>query len=340
MYSSKKLSDQFLLFLQASFAHNGHTEDARDESGISFIGYLQKRLDSYVVEGRTSAASKLRVTLKIFKGFLEQNGLLKNGDLTFSDIDEHLLSMFEKDMKRRFLSSNTTSFYMRILRSNYHKGIEAGLYFTFIDPFRVVFTGVSKTRKRALTEEELLKIINIKLPKRLSYTRDLFLFSLYTRGMSFIDMAELKKDNISKGEIRYYRSKTGQLIRITIEPCIQTIIDRYHGLSGTDHIFPILFKHSVPIKYNTSLKNFNNHLVKISELLGIDHNITSYVARHSWATMAKRGGVPISTISECMGHTSEKTTQIYLSSIEQKSIDEANRLVIHSLNQRWKKSGN
>lgn len=334
MYSSKKLSDQFLLFLKSNFFQKGNIGDVRDFSGISFIGYLERKLELYLSQGRTSAASKLRATLNTFTTFLKQNDLLKKGDLLFSDIDEQLLLLFEKDMKRRYLSANTTSFYMRILRSHYHKGIEEGLYFSFTEPFKVVFTGVGKTKKRALTEDELLKIIDMELPPKLSYARDLFLFSLYTRGMSFVDIAHLKTENIIKGEIRYCRSKTGQLIRVSIEPCIQEIIDRYRSLSGSDYIFPILMLKGKLLKYNTSLKNFNNHLIVISRRLGLEHHITSYVARHSWATTAKRGGVPISTISECMGHTSEKTTQIYLSSIEQNSIDDANRLVIHSLKQR------
>jgi integrase len=152
--------------------------------------------------------------------------------------------------------------------------------------------------------------------------------------MSFVDIAYLKRENIVKGEIRYCRRKTGQLIRIRIEPCIQNIIDKYSNDMSLDYVFPILEKRLKSVKYNTSLKNLNNSLLKISELLSLDPPVTTYVARHTWATMARRGGVPVSTISECMGHTSEKTTQIYLSSIEQKSIDDANRLVIHSLNQR------
>lgn len=334
MYKSKKQSEQFFQFLQAYMSQNVLLGDARIKSGISFIGYLQRKIDVYRNAARSSAATKLNVTLKVFCDFLKRSNLLKDGELFFEDITGELLVLFEKDMKSRYLSPNTTSFYMRILRSHYHQGIDEGLYFSFSDPFRTVFTGVCRTRKRALTSEELVKINQIELPRRLCFARDIFMFSFYARGMSFVDIAYLKRENIVKGEIRYCRRKTGQLIRIRIEPCIQNIIDKYSNDMSSDYVFPILEKRLKSVKYNTSLKNLNNSLLKISELLSLDPPVTTYVARHTWATMARRGGVPVSTISECMGHTSEKTTQIYLSSIEQKSIDDANRLVIHSLNQR------
>lgn len=334
MYNSKHLADQLLSFLQASLMPGKGKSDARNNSGISFIGYLERNIEACASAGKESAATKLKVTLSNFTRFLKSGNHLKKDDLLFEELTGELLASFETYMKERFLSPNTTSFYLRILRSYYHKGIEEGLYFSFTDPFKSVFTGVSKTKKRAITHDEIIRLIECDLPAELNFARDIFLFSFYTRGMSFVDMANLTRGNISKGEIRYYRAKTGQLIRISIEPCIQCIIDKYKHSSGTNLIFPILARNKKRLKYNTSLKNLNNHLRRISGLLGFEHQITTYVARHSWASMAKRGGVPISTISECMGHTSEKTTQIYLSSIEQKSIDDANRIVIQSLNQR------
>lgn len=327
MYNSKFLADQLLLFLQAN---SGTVTD----NCASFIGYLEEQIEENRRCGKNSATAKLSTTLRTFKHFLQSRGALNEGDLLFRDVTNKLLLEFEKDMKLKYLSPNTTSFYMRILRSYYHKGMEDGRYFTFVDPFKGVYTGVKKTKKRAITHDLLSKMSTAHLPWRLHFARDIFLFSFYTRGMSFVDIAELRQSNIVDGEIRYCRKKTAQLIRVRLEPCTEVIIRKYSKHSGDDHLFPILMKKKKVLKYNTSLKNTNNHLLRISSILDIDPPITTYTARHTWATLAREGGVPISTISEAMGHTSEKTTRIYLSSIGQETIDEANRMVIHSLNQR------
>ena len=316
---------------------NALFEDARYKSGISFIDYLQRKIDFYHEVGKASAASKLAVTLKVFCNFLSKNNFIApNKSFCFEDLTDHLLILFERELQSRYLSPNTTSFYMRILRSHYYQGVEDGLFFSITDPFRRVFTGVCKTKKRAISKNEFSQLIQAELPKKLQFAKDLFLFSFYTRGMSLIDIAQLKRENIFKDEIRYCRRKTGQLIKINIEPCIREIIDKYSNMSGSNLIFPIMEKNGQRLQYNTSLKNINNNLLKISKLLNFNCRLTTYVARHTWASVAKWGGIPTSVISECMGHTSERTTQIYLSTIEQESIDDANRLVIHSLNKNLK----
>ena len=337
MYNSKCFADQLLLLLQAKLSADKSFGEADVNSCVSFLRYLERSIDSNRSSGKISAAIKLSTTLNVFKAFLKKNHLLTNDDLSFGDVTSKLLISFEKEMRLRYLSPNTTSFYLRILRSYYHKGISEGYYLPLTDPFIKVYTGVAPTRKRALDLNGLGELINIELPEKFEFARDIFLFSFYTRGMSFVDIAHLKLGNIVRDEIRYCRCKTGQLIKIALEPCIREIIDKYRSVSGTDHIFPILAKKGEALNYSSSLRNINNHLSKISKLLGFKESITSYAARQSWATVAKQGGIPISIISECMGHTSEKTTRIYLSALEQTTIDEANRLIIRSLNQRMKK---
>lgn len=327
MKKYNSLSDQLLLFLQNSSSTPG-------TGCASFIDYLQTNISKCKCLGKVSAALKLESTYKRFYAFLEKSALLSDGDLCFKDINSDLLILFERSMKEEFLTQNTTSFYLRVLRSYYNKGINEGLYFSFVDPFKSVYTGVSRTQKRAIDEEFMVAIKEYPFPKKLHFARDIFLFSFFMRGMSFIDISKLKTSNLLKDELRYCRSKTGQSIRVKIEPCAQEIINKYSGKSGNEYLFPILYKNGVPFKYNSSLKNTNNHLRKISQILNLEKPITTYTARHSWASIARKGGVPISTISEGMGHTSERTTQIYLSSLNQNTIDDANRKIIQSLNKR------
>lgn len=327
MKTQNSLSELLLYFFQSNTSNLGTVSNGC----VSFLRYLEANADSNESMGNISASKKLKCALNRFRGFLTKNNLLKNGDCLFMDINKELLQMFENDMKGEFLSLNTTSFYMRLLRSYFHKGIKEGLYFSFYDPFESVYTGIMKTRKRAVDKSILKKIKNSILPENLNYDRDLFLFSFYTRGMSFIDMANLTAYNITNNEIRYYRSKTGKMICVRIEPCIKEIIDKYSGTSGSDYIFPIHMNGGIPCKYSTSLRNYNNHLKKISKRLKLDPPLTSYVSRHTWASIAKNGGIPVSIISEAMGHTSERTTHIYLASMEQSTIDDANSSVIRSL---------
>lgn len=318
------------LNLVKNYSEGAPTSSVRRYSP-SFLHYLEENVSRAKRVGNVSAYEKLSTTVARFKKFLSNNHLMEEGDFFFYMLTPDLLRAFEKEMKEDMLSLNTISFYMRVLRSYYNKAAIDGLHNPIYDPFKCVYTGVQKTKKRAVELEVLEKIRSVRLPDKLHFSRDLFLFSFYTRGMSFVDIANLKRQNLSSEEITYYRSKTGQLIRIRLEPCIQSIIDKYRGESGGDYIFPIILKGRKVRSYNSALKCYNYKLRQISEYIGIEKPLTSYVSRHSWASVAKQIGVPILTISEGMGHTSERTTQIYLTSLNQETIDDANRLIISSL---------
>lgn len=323
---------ELLQFLQSFCTQTEQGDIAKNSCCVSFFKYLDKHASLAKERGREGEFVKLKTTTKRFRDFLERDHLLgEDGDLTFEMITPDLMERFEKYLKEGLLSINTTSFYIRKIRAYYYKGVQEGLCLPLSNPFERVYTGVSKTQKRALDINSLKLIKNVPLKGRLDFSRDLFLFSFYTRGMAFIDIAKLKHINISSGILTYYRSKTGQLIRVKLENCAMELIEKYSGQSGSDYIFPILSSGGKERKYATELKNHNNRLKQIAGKTKIDLPLTSYVARHSWASIAKRGGVPIATISECMGHTSERTTAIYLASFEENVIDEANRLTILSL---------
>ena len=155
--------------------------------------------------------------------------------------------------------------------------------------------------------------------------------SFYTRGMSFIDMAHLKKKDLQNGFLSYRRRKTGQQLVIRWEKCMQEIIDKYPDCH-TDYLLPVIRRHEKgQSQYRNALRLINNKLKEIAVLAGLQTNLTMYVSRHSWASIAKSKNIPLSVISEGMGHDSEATTQIYLASLDSAMIDKANRTILKEL---------
>ncbi len=246
-----------------------------------------------------------------------------------NDMTDEEMQLYQSWLRGNGCGRNTVSFYMRILRAIYNRGVEKGL----IDeghPFRHVFTGNEKTKKRAVSISVIRKIKELDLPERrksLRFARDIFLFSFYTRGMSFVDIAYLKKDNIRNGFLVYRRRKTGQQLTMKWEPAMKKIAERYE--SESEYIFPIVSGGGDDRrKYNSAMVRVNTALKKIGNMLHLPEPLAMYVARHSWATAARVSNIPISVISEGLGHDSEETTQIYLASIESSVVDKANSRII------------
>lgn len=260
---------------------------------------------------------------------------LSGRDLRFSELTSCFVEEYSDYLLRKGMVRNSLSFHMRILRAVYNKSVRRG-YAEQTYPFRDVYTGVDRTRKRAVKENVLQRLIHLDLDScsSLSFARDIFLFSFYTRGMAFIDIAYLRKSDIQGGIIRYARHKTGQELSICVEPCIQTIIDHYADAS-TPYIFPIL-KDEHPTacyhRYKRAIRLYNSRLERLSKLMGLEQRLSSYTSRHTWASMAHNHNIPISVISAGLGHTSERTTQIYLTSLENSLIDNANRTILELLN--------
>ena len=232
-------------------------------------------------------------------------------------------------LKTREVRMNTISFYMRNLRAVYNRAVEKGLT-QQNNPFRHVYTGVDKTVKRAIPIKAIkaLKELDLSMKPSLDFARDMFLFSFYTRGMSFVDMAYLKKTDLQNGILTYRRRKTGQELSIKWEKCMAEIIAKYPE-NKTDFFLPIITKQGNERKqYDNALHLVNYHLKDLSEMLQLQRPLTMYVARHSWASAAKAKNVPLSVISEGMGHDSEATTQIYLASLETSVVDKANKMIL------------
>lgn len=293
--------------------------------------FMEEQIISLKEKKQLGTAKNYRRTLKSFSKFLLQT------DISFTLLTEDLVMEYNDWLQEHKVKRNTTSFYMRVLRSVYNKAVRQHLVVqTF--PFQNVYTGVDKTRKRAVDEEIIIQLQKLDLSSSpaLALTRDIFIFSYCTRGMAFVDIAFLSREDIVNDAICYTRRKTGQTLEIHIEPCINTIIQRYiNENKASPYIFPLITTTDPEIaytQYQTALGYHNIKLKRLSKLIGLEIPLTSYTPRHTWATIARNHDVPVSIISAGMGHTSEKTTQIYLASLENSIIDRANQGILAALN--------
>ena len=223
---------------------------------------------------------------------------------------------------------------MRILRAVYNRAVEKGLM-KQKHPFKHVYTGIDKTVKRAVSLKAIKRIkeLDLTLKPHWDYARDMFLFSFYTRGMSFIDMAYLKKADLKNGVLIYRRRKTSQQLSIRWEKCMAEIVTKYEGRSAMQYLLPIITNPLTDdrIQYRNALCRINVALKEVARLANLSTPLTMYCGRHSWASVAKSKNIPLSVISEGMGHDSEETTRIYLASLDSNIIDKANSLILKEL---------
>lgn len=279
---------------------------------------------------QSQAAGKVR-TAQIYRTALNSFLRFRAGeDLPLKALDAQMILAYETWMRSRGLTRNSSSFYLRSLRSAWHKAL--GARSVHPDPFAAVYTGVDKTVKRAVSLSDIRRLKALPLEGGEAWARDLFLFSFFTRGMAFVDMAFLRKADLRGGMLAYSRRKTGQQLLIRWEPCMQEILDRW-GPNPTQYLLPIITRTDLPDynQYKYASARVNSHLHQVGRRLGLRAPLTMYVARHSWASIAHSRHIPLSVISEGLGHDSERTTAIYLASLDQKQIDSANRAILRLL---------
>lgn len=298
------------------------------ECHVSVLDFMKNQIRLMRNANRLGTALNYEKTMKNFAEFL--GGV----NLPFSAMTEQLIADYNAFLVQRGMVRNSISFYMRVMRAVYNKAVRQKLV-EQSHPFTEVYTGIDRTRKRAVSESVISQLYKLKLTEDtpLALARDIFIFSYCTRGMAFVDIAYLKKENIQNGVICYARRKTGQLLSVRIEPSIQRIIDRYSS-ALSPFVFPILSSTDTKEayeEYQVAINNHNRQLRRLSKMLPAGCKLTSYTSRHSWATAARNHNVPITVISAGMGHTSEQTTQIYLTMLENSVIDDANQGLIRSL---------
>ena len=258
----------------------------------------------------------------------------EQGDIRLDEIDEDLIKEYEYYLLEECkLCRNTSSFYNRNLRAIYNRAVKKKLT---IDrhPFAEVYTGVDKTAKRSLPIQTVKDIKDLDFGEdiEMAFIRDLYLMSFDLRGISFVDLAMLETDQVKDGYLTYYRQKTRQKLEIKWEKQMQEIVDRYH-VEGSRYLLPILSEDGGDLRrqYLNALHRMNVQLKKIGKLVNCPIPLTTYTARHCWASTAYQLNVPTSSISQALGHDSEKTTRIYLNSLDNRVIDDANLAVIRAV---------
>ncbi len=317
------------------FEHTGSPYTARDvthayrspEEGLCFVSFANEIVAHLREIGKRRTSETYAAAVNSFMRFR------KKQDVPLGGIDSDLMMTYGAYLSAVGVCQNTVSFYMRNLRAIYNRAVDKGLTAQRF-PFKHVYTGIDKTVKRAVPIEVIRRIRDLDLSKHpaMDYARDLFMFSFYTRGMSFVDIAFLKKGDLRDGILSYRRHKTNQRLVIKWEKPMQELIDKYDTAS-TPYLTPVIKKagNDERLQYINEAHRVNRNLKKIGRMLGLENPLTTYVARHGWASIAKSKNIPVATISEAMGHDSESTTRIYLASLDTSAVDKANSLILGSL---------
>lgn len=291
--------------------------------GNTFSSYIEQVIKQFAAENRNASVRHYRSLHNSFLDFLPTDNILLN------DIDEELVKKYESWMIARKLHPNTISFYMRYLKALWNRAVDDGIIEARPTPFKHINTGIGKSTKKAVDVEVIYSIERLKVKKlsdKIAQARLFFLFCYYAQGMAFIDLAHLTDKNIQGDYLLYTRHKTGERIRIKLLPVMKKII-RHVRQNKEGFLFPILSGPNASYKeYEMELRLYNGYLKKLGKL--VNAHLSSYVPRHSWATHIKALGVPDDLISKGMGHTSVKTTHIYIDLTKCSILDIINKKLI------------
>ena len=347
--NEKEAINSFILLLEGKGRYSLDNllwlyERRHDENTLQ--GYVESLASALASRGQHRTARAYRT---VTRGLLCFHG---NTNISLAGIIACLIKDFELHLKKKGRLPNTVSYYMRNLRAIYNRAVHEKRFIARKDenPFAGVFTGTVKTVKRALSLDDTRKLLDIDLEallrgmlpgsrehaylKSLWDARRYFSFCLYARGMCFVDLAYLKKSDITDGSIRYLRKKTGQQIEMQIMPLMQSIIDSFAAeTADSPYVFPLIRQPDKPslIQYESALRTQNNRLKRLASMAGIGKPISTHAARHTWATIGKSIDLPTTVIGECLGHTSENTTRIYLGSLNNSTLNDANARIARAI---------
>lgn len=286
--------------------------------------FITSHINHLITAGRKSYALSIR---QLYNSMADFNRHL---DIPFADIDVAWLRRYELFLREKRLAENTIGIRFRTLRSIYNLALEENVASSDSYPFKKF--KVSKlhqeTAKRALSKEDIERVLSYKSTNRyMRFPIDIFAFTYYCGGINFVDIAHLTRANIVDGRLIYKRQKTKKLIKIPLQPQAVALIEKYRN-DESPYLFPILSAfHKTEVqqanRIHKVITKVNDRLKQIGESLNLPIPLTTYVARHSQATVMKRAGVSTAVIREIMGHSSERVTQIYLDSFDNEQVDNA-----------------
>lgn len=301
----------------------------------SFLAYAETLIELMKEAKRIGNARSYQSAIQAIRKF---NG---GRDLTFLELNLTFLKRFETQHLAKGKSYNGLAAYLRAVRAIYNQAITAKLVDKELYPFAEYEIKTVKTRKRAISPEAIRSIEETRFTSEhpFYHTRNYFLASFYMRGMSFADLAHLQVLNVIDGRVFYQRQKTDKPYSIKINEKIQAILDLYlPGKESHDYIFPIIKREEIEDQYKDiewARRRFNKKLKKLAAVCNIQENLTSYVSRHSFATIAKNMGMPTASISDMLGHGDIKTTQVYLDSLSSEILDDLHEQVIKKTQGRF-----
>lgn len=295
------------------------------QSDRYLVTFIEHHISKKESQGKTGTARALSSTLRSLKKYIGSR------EVEFVDIDSNFVKKYEEFLVNRNVKQNTIGFYMRNFRTIYNLAEDNGIDIGDGNAFRRVKIKTVKTVKRAVKQDivEKIALMDLADSPELDKARDLFMFSFYTRGMSFVDIIHLEHKDIIDGVICYCRRKTGQYMEIAVTVPLQKLIDKYN--TDETYVLPFINESDHATLYKRYLATYGilyRNLNHLKDMLKLSTPLTTYVARHSWATIAKEHGISMTIISEGLGHTSEKTTRIYLKGFDRSVIDRVNEKIV------------
>ncbi len=313
---------------------NVERKNAKDDLRL----YMPEVIEMLKREGKFPAMHVYACTLRSYEKFCAEERYPKNttASLSMQEIfTPERLKEYEDWLAGQQSSPNTISTYMRTLQAVYNRWMSPGIEGYNPVLFKDVYTKVESRTKRALTAEQMEQLRNTDfsvLTLRQQQVLTYFLLMFMLRGMPFIDLAHLRKSDLRNRRITYRRHKTGKLMVVDVPPDAMRLLQKYRDKTDSEYLFPLLhgglFMEEHHHRYQETLRHFNRELARLMKQLLPGVSVSSYTARHTWATLAYHSGVPVGLISQSLGHSSIRVTMTYLKPFDAEVIDRINRQVI------------
>lgn len=322
---------------------NVERKNAKDDLRL----YIPEVIGMLKREGKFPAMHVYACTLRSYEKFCAEERHPKNitASLSMQEIfTPERLKEYEDWLAGQQSSPNTISTYMRTLQAVYNRWMSPGIEGYNPVLFKDVYTKVESRTKRALTAEQMEQLRNTDfsvLTLRQQQVLTYFLLMFMLRGMPFIDLAHLRKSDLRNRRITYRRHKTGKLMVVDVLPDAMRLLQKYRDKTDSEYLFPLLhgglFMEEHHHRYQETLRHFNRELARLMKQLLPGVSVSSYTARHTWATLAYHSGVPVGLISQSLGHSSIRVTMTYLKPFDAEVIDRINRQVISLVKKSKKK---